>query len=46
MTLKIKVRIISYTFATMASLCLVSGIVVLSGGDIQNEESRRIDAHA
>lgn len=37
-----KLGFISYTLAAVASLCFVSGIVVLSGGDVTHDEAGRI----
>lgn len=33
-----KLGVVSYTFATMAGLCLISGLLVLTGGEPHNGE--------
>lgn len=32
-----KLGMLSYTLATMASICLVSGLLLLRGGELANE---------
>lgn len=34
--MKHKLGVVYYTFATMASVCLVGGLLVLTGGDIKH----------
>ena len=36
---------ISYTFATLASMCLVSGLLLLTGGDIDHDTVRDACLH-
>lgn len=38
--MKHKLGVISYTLAAMASVCFVSGLLVLTGGDTNNVELR------
>ncbi len=40
-----KQNVISYIFATLASLCLVSGLLVITGGEDEHVQSRRDSSH-
>jgi hypothetical protein len=41
--MKHKLEVIYYTLAAMSSVCLVSGLLLLSGGDSKHVEDRRVD---
>ena len=40
-----KIGTLPYTLVTMASLCLVTGLLVLSGGDVNHGKTTNVYEH-